>query len=128
MRGQSVQRIRPRPVEGQPVGRYGPPPLPPQAVNRVRLFDVFERGRTKPLTLVSAPAGAGKTVAVASWLSQGPVPTDVAWISLTENALAGASLLSLVAEALTPPALTGRAESVPVAAHAERLEHRAWAQ
>src|SRR5215211_6959152 len=44
-------------------------PQPPQPlVLRPRLFAVLDEGTEKPLTLVSAPAGAGKTSLLSSWL------------------------------------------------------------
>ena len=70
MAGQGVRNIQFHPPACQDSGgRSDPPPLPPHTVVRTRLFDAFERGHDQPLTLVSAPAGTGKTVAVASWLA-----------------------------------------------------------
>jgi LuxR family maltose regulon positive regulatory protein len=55
-------------------------PRPPRPlVLRPRLFAVLDRGTTGPLTLVSAPAGAGKTSLLSSWLTA--EPRDVAWLS-----------------------------------------------
>jgi LuxR family maltose regulon positive regulatory protein len=49
-----------------------PPALPQGFVHRHRLDDVLDRCRPGALTLVSAPAGTGKTAAVASWASRLP--------------------------------------------------------
>ncbi len=58
------------------------PPLPPRRVHRPRLVRKLEGGRAagRPIALVSAPAGAGKTTAVLEWLERQDRP--VAWLSL----------------------------------------------
>ncbi len=54
------------------------PTAPPDLVVRRRLLDLVERGAHRPLTVVSAPAGYGKTVLVASWVARvGPTATVV---------------------------------------------------
>ncbi len=58
---------------------YAPPPRP-DWVARPRLLARLDAGQTRPLTLVSAPPGFGKTALVSHWLAQrAPV---VAWLSL----------------------------------------------
>ena len=52
-------------------------------VRRTRLVEALERGVEAKLTLVSAPAGFGKTTLLAEWLATNP--TDgrlIAWLSL----------------------------------------------
>jgi len=44
------------------------PPLPVDLVEREEIVELLDRERARPLTLVSAPAGYGKSVLVASWL------------------------------------------------------------
>ena len=56
------------------------PQLPPDLVNRDRLIEVMNRAQEVPLTLVSAPAGYGKSVLAAQWCEQLDCPT--AWLSL----------------------------------------------
>ena len=51
------------------------PQLPPDLVNRDRLIEMMNRAREMPLTLVSAPAGYGKSVLVAQWCEQLDCPT-----------------------------------------------------
>jgi LuxR family maltose regulon positive regulatory protein len=51
-------------------------------VPRPRLFDLLNAGTQQLLTLVSAPAGAGKTTMLASWSSSRQPPGPVAWLSL----------------------------------------------
>ena len=55
------------------------PRLRPGVVARPRLLDRLGGGR---LTLVSAPAGFGKTTLLASWLAQAEDGRSVAWLSL----------------------------------------------
>jgi LuxR family maltose regulon positive regulatory protein len=55
-------------------------PRPPRPlVVRPRLFALLDEGTKGPLTLISAPAGAGKTSLLASWLAA--EPRNVAWLS-----------------------------------------------
>jgi LuxR family transcriptional regulator, maltose regulon positive regulatory protein len=57
------------------------PRMPESYVARRRLAGLLEPMR--PVTLVCAPAGFGKTVAVCEWLGPGALP--VAWLSLDEG-------------------------------------------
>ena len=64
------------------------PKLRAGVVARPRLNDRLQRGGTAKLTLVSAPAGFGKTTAVVAWLqSRASDGRAVAWLSLdaTDN-------------------------------------------
>src|SRR3954454_11981726 len=58
------------------------PPARPGLVTRPRLLGRLEGGATRRLTVVSAPAGFGKTTLVASWLAQPKDDRAVAWLSL----------------------------------------------
>ena len=49
-------------------------------VVRPRLVERLDQGLTRPLTLISAPAGFGKTTLLASWLNHLPLPS--AWLTL----------------------------------------------
>lgn len=64
------------------------PPLPSEAIPRPHLVERLNRGVTGKLSLVTAPAGYGKTTLVTTWLHQlpdlDPAP-QVAWLSLDEN-------------------------------------------
>ena len=59
------------------------PPLRAQHVGRPRLIEKLNGGLDKALILVSAPAGFGKTSAVAEWVACCTPP--VAWLSLDEG-------------------------------------------
>ena len=52
-------------------------------VLRPRLVDRLNKGRHGKLTLLSAPAGFGKTTLLSAWLASGQYPT--AWLSLEEG-------------------------------------------
>src|SRR4051812_10499439 len=52
-------------------------------VPRPRLYALLDSGAQRSLTLVSAPAGAGKTMLVRTWLREHAAPRGpVAWASL----------------------------------------------
>ena len=59
------------------------PPLRPNVVSRPRLIARLNEGLHRKLTLVSAPAGFGKTTLVSAWLAGGSRPG--AWLSLDER-------------------------------------------
>ncbi len=61
---------------------YIPPPTP-TLVPRTRLLERLAAGTRRKLTLVSAPAGFGKTTLVSSWIAGAPMSERrVAWLSL----------------------------------------------
>lgn len=58
------------------------PPRPPHgSVSRPQLLEALRAGRHGSLTLVSAPAGYGKTTLLTEWVSAGP-PGMFAWVTL----------------------------------------------
>jgi LuxR family transcriptional regulator, maltose regulon positive regulatory protein len=57
------------------------PEPPPNLVDRPRLFDLLDQAVTHPMTLVSAPAGWGKTTLLAAWVRAGHAPGPVAWFA-----------------------------------------------
>jgi len=59
------------------------PRLTSDLVPRPHLIEYLNRGLDRKLTLVSAPAGFGKTTLVLSWLEACQVPS--VWLSLDEN-------------------------------------------
>lgn len=61
------------------------PPLPPQSISRARLLEKLNEGLQwgSKLSLISAPAGFGKTTVVVDWLHQ--LERPFAWLSLDEN-------------------------------------------
>jgi len=60
------------------------PPQPAGVVRRARLETLLDAGARSLLTLVSAPAGTGKTVLVSSWASGLRTGRSVVWVSLRD--------------------------------------------
>jgi len=63
------------------------PRLRKDYVPRPQLLEKIEQGSKKPLTLISAPAGYGKTTLLAEWIDflqklNTPTPWEVCWFSL----------------------------------------------
>ena len=65
-----------------PATKLVAPALPPAMVRRPRLRDLLGRSALPPLTLISAPAGWGKTWLLSDWIDSGPTPGQVAWVGL----------------------------------------------
>jgi LuxR family maltose regulon positive regulatory protein len=59
------------------------PPLRSKRVGRPRLIEKLNGGLDKPLILISAPAGYGKTTLVSTWLREIGIPST--WLSLEED-------------------------------------------
>jgi LuxR family maltose regulon positive regulatory protein len=62
--------------------KLGVPALRPNVIPRSRLLARLEQSLFCPLTLVSAPAGYGKTTLTAAWIRRSGLPA--AWLSLDE--------------------------------------------
>src|SRR5580704_2266658 len=58
------------------------PPAPRHLIQRERLFDTLDGGVREGLVLLSAPAGAGKTVLLSSWIAARELPGPACWLSL----------------------------------------------
>jgi LuxR family transcriptional regulator, maltose regulon positive regulatory protein len=104
-----------------------PPPVPPASlVHRSRLTSALDKSTQTPLTLVVAPAGAGKTALVSGWAvtrQRDPAGTDVRWVASHEQAkLFGQVLLAAGVPLAAVRRLTDRAKAVDTAqAHAEAI-------
>jgi LuxR family maltose regulon positive regulatory protein len=61
-------------------GKVQPPRPPPAVIVRADLFSRLETGVDRPLTLISAPAGTGKSTLLTTWLAAQPRPA--AWVGL----------------------------------------------
>jgi LuxR family maltose regulon positive regulatory protein len=64
--------------------KLAPPQVPSGFLVRPRVSGLFEAGAARPLTVVSAGAGWGKTLAAAAWATSGPAVGKLAWVSLDE--------------------------------------------
>lgn len=58
------------------------PQVRPNRVARTRLIDLLNEGVSRRITVITAPAGYGKTTLLSEWVVQSALP--VAWISLDE--------------------------------------------
>ncbi len=58
------------------------PPLPGWVVGRPRIDKLIAQGTRGPLTILTGPPGAGKTMALASWAAGVTGPGRVAWFTL----------------------------------------------
>lgn len=74
------------------------PPLRPNLVRRPRLIDRLNTGLHGKLTLVSAPAGFGKTTLIGEWIDS--CAQRVAWLSLDEEESDPARFLTYLVAAL----------------------------
>jgi LuxR family transcriptional regulator, maltose regulon positive regulatory protein len=61
-------------------------------VERRRLMERLDCGAELPLTLVSAPAGSGKTTLVAAWVAKRAATSSTAWITFEERDTTDAAL------------------------------------
>src|SRR4051794_9123615 len=87
--------------------RFHPPTLPPDFVPRPRVHERLDQGNGRRLTVVHAPAGFGKTTALAGWLRE--VRRPRVWVALDEFDSDLVSFTSLLVSALrTVSPNTGR--------------------
>jgi LuxR family maltose regulon positive regulatory protein len=77
------------------------PRLSLATLRRRRLTDLIDQAAGHRVTVVSGPAGAGKTVACGSWASAGPSSRRVAWLTLDAGDRDPARFWSYVQAALT---------------------------
>jgi LuxR family transcriptional regulator, maltose regulon positive regulatory protein len=73
------------PSVGVIAAKLAPPRLPGGSISRPRLVDLMRTGRDRALTLVSAPAGYGKTTMLAGWAAEDPSRAAFAWMSLDSS-------------------------------------------
>ena len=84
------------------------PPLRSELVSRSRLFKRLDKGFRRKLTLISAPAGFGKTTLVADWVRRNKIP--VAWFSVDSGDNDPVNFLNYIIAGLqTLEACTGNA-------------------
>ena len=74
------------------------PPLGSAWISRSRLAKRMDEGFARKLTLISAPAGFGKTTLVVDWIHREKIP--VAWLAVDENDNDPAHFLTYVIEGL----------------------------
>jgi LuxR family transcriptional regulator, maltose regulon positive regulatory protein len=67
-----------------PTTKLAGPTSPSRLVRRPRLLAMLDRARDTQVTLLSAPAGAGKTMLLADWVRESG-PESTAWVSLDSD-------------------------------------------
>ena len=75
-----------------------PAPAAPGLVERRRLFDLLTAGVAGPVTIVTGPAGSGKTMLLSSWTRTLDVP--VAWVAVDRDERDAMRFRSSVMDAL----------------------------
>jgi LuxR family maltose regulon positive regulatory protein len=103
------------------------PELPDVVVDRARLLDMLDRGARGSLTVVSAPAGTGKTVVVTQWLASRHLPGPLIWISLAQDADATQLWARLASAVRHAPSLDANDVPDPSAGFDDFLTHLASA-
>ncbi|GHO97605.1 LuxR family transcriptional regulator [Reticulibacter mediterranei] len=83
----TIAHMEDTPVEAPPLllSKLSPPRLHTFLLDRSRLFTLLDAGRACHLTLISAPAGFGKTTLVCQWMAARRARPDfppLAWVSL----------------------------------------------
>jgi ATP/maltotriose-dependent transcriptional regulator MalT len=73
--------VRRQPIDSMLEAKLRPPPARSEWVVRARLLEELDRATQRPVTLIAAPAGYGKTTVVAQWLASNSRPATVAWVS-----------------------------------------------
>jgi LuxR family maltose regulon positive regulatory protein len=93
------------------------PRLPGWMVARPRLDQRIAGGARGPLTVVTGPPGAGKTMALASWAAASTTPARVAWVTLDDYDNQPGTFWSYVVKAL-------RLAGVPLEKTVPALPHK----
>jgi LuxR family maltose regulon positive regulatory protein len=102
------------------VSKITPPAAPAWTVPRPRVTKLISQGtRWCPLVVVTGPAGAGKTTALACWTAAEPGP--VAWVTLDQHDSRPGTFWPCVATALRRSGTLPRA--LPAAAPAKAGDH-----
>lgn len=84
--GRAAVRLRSRADAENPVlmSKVTVPDVPGWAVVRPRIEKLVAEGARGPLTTVTGPPGAGKTMAIASWAAARTSPRTLAWVTLDD--------------------------------------------
>jgi LuxR family maltose regulon positive regulatory protein len=66
-------------------GKFRAPQPGPDVLRRDRLTALIEQATERPVTVITAPPGAGKTVAAAGWAAARARSRRIAWLSIDEG-------------------------------------------
>ncbi|MFF3325104.1 LuxR C-terminal-related transcriptional regulator [Streptomyces sp. NPDC002889] len=79
-----AEQLTPR---GEPLlaAKFSVPAVPRTHVGRNRLLDRLTDGTRGPLTVITGPAGAGKTTLAAAWARTRPTPGPVVWLTVESD-------------------------------------------
>jgi len=95
-------------------GKFRAPALGPDVVHRERLTALIEEAAERPVTVITGPPGAGKTVACAGWAAARARSRRIAWLSLDEGDREPGRFWACVTAAL---AAGGAGLGVPLVSH-----------
>jgi LuxR family transcriptional regulator, maltose regulon positive regulatory protein len=84
------------------------PAVAPHLIERGRLLDLLDGGVGERLVLLSAPAGAGKTALLSSWIGSRELPGPVCWLSLDAEDNDASRLAADLLSALRSSGAAGR--------------------
>src|SRR5690349_21498729 len=86
-----------------------------QSVDRGRLTALLETAVARPVTLVAAPAGAGKTMLMADWARLHRTSGRVTWLTLSSAEATASGFWNALVPALGKAAARGPAPDTPEA-------------
>ena len=78
--------------------KVAPPPARPEHIDRERLFERLDLAATRPLTLVAAPTGFGKTTLLSAWARRRTGRT--AWVAITAGDSDTVRLMAAIVESV----------------------------
>jgi DNA-binding CsgD family transcriptional regulator len=105
------------------VGSFADRPIPKLSrarVRRPRISERLDQGVGAPLTLIVAPAGSGKTTALAQWVNERTAP--VTWVTATSDTAASLARV----EAALQDVANAQDRAVIIVDDAHRLPSQAW--
>ena len=103
-------------VPGEPAlldGKFRVPPTGTGVIHRNRITALIEQATERPVTVITAPPGAGKTVACAGWAAVRARSRRIAWLSLDEGDRDPARFWACITAALAAGGSTLSASLVP---------------
>lgn len=98
--GSPEARATRSPAAPAPAPAIDVPDAPHGYVDRPRLHERLDAGTAAALTLVSAPAGTGKTTAVATWVAQRDAAGPTVWLRVDDEIPPGRHLWTPLTERL----------------------------